>query len=115
MPNEAGIDPLSELSPINSVVSDVNALKLLGIVPEKEQLYIISATNDVILPIKEGMEPAKGLPLIERYVNCVKALIADGIGPINLLEARLNTVRDIKLPNEVGIVPLSEFNDIYNL
>ena len=112
MPNEVGIDPLSEFSSSNIIVTDVSALKLLGIVPEKEHLYIISATNDVILPIKEGMEPPKELLPIERYVKCVKALIADGIGPINLLKARVNSVSDIKLPNEVGIVPLSEFDDM---
>ena len=111
MPNEVRIDPLSELLLINRDVSDVSALRLLGIVPEKEHSYIISATNDVILPIKKGIEPAKGLPPIERSVNFVKVLIADGIGPINLLEDRLNSVSDSKLPNEVGIVPLSEFDD----
>ena len=115
MPNEVRIDPLSELLLINRDVSDVSALRLLGIVPEKEQLYIISATNDVMLPIKEGIEPPKELLPISRVVNFVKALIADGIGPINLLKARVKSVRDIKLPNEVGIVPLSEFDDIYNL
>ena len=105
-------DLLSEFPSSNSIVTDVSALKLLGIVPEKEHLYIVIPTNDVILPIKEGIEPAKELLPIERYVKCVKALIADGIGPINLLKARLNSVSDIKLPNEVGIVPLSEFDDM---
>ena len=85
MPNKVGIDPLSEFPSSNSIVTDVSALKLLGIVPEKEHLYIAIATNDVILPIKEGMEPAKELLPIERPLNFVKALIADGIGPINLL------------------------------
>ena len=89
MPNEVGIGPLSEFPSINTFVSDVSALKLLGIVPEKEHSYIVILTNDVILPIKEGMEPAKELLPIERSLNFVKALIADGIGPINLLLLKL--------------------------
>ena len=46
--------------------------------------------NDVMPLMEEGIEPANKLKLIFRVLKFVKALIVSGIGPINLLEVRLN-------------------------
>ena len=57
LPNEVGIDPLSELSFNNKLTSDVNTLNLLGRVPVREQDGIYMVVNFVILLIEDGIEP----------------------------------------------------------
>ena len=57
LPNEVGIDPLNEFSVNTKLSSDVNALKLLGRVPVREQDEIMMFVNDVILLIEDGIEP----------------------------------------------------------
>ena len=57
LPNEVGIDPLNEFAFNNKLASDVNALKLLGRVPVREQDGIMMSVNDVILLIEDGIEP----------------------------------------------------------
>ena len=71
------------------------------------------STNDFILPMKEGIEKPKGLEPISRVVNFVKAVIVSGIGPINLLKARVKSTSESIFPNEVGISELSEFSSKY--
>ena len=61
LPNEVGTDPLSELSFNTKLTSDVNALKLLGRVPVREQDGIMMLVNVVMLPIEDGIEPVKEL------------------------------------------------------
>ena len=61
LPNEVGIDPLSKLSYNTKLTSDVNALKLLGRVPVREQDRIMMSVNRVILLIEDGIEPVNEL------------------------------------------------------
>ena len=61
LPNEVGIDPLSELSFNTKLTSDVNALILLGRVPVREQKWIMMFVNVVMLPIEDGIEPVNEL------------------------------------------------------
>ena len=61
LPNEVGIDPLSELSFNTKLTSDVNALKLFGRVPVREQKWIMMFVNVVILLIEDGIEPVNEL------------------------------------------------------
>ena len=61
LPNEVGIDPLSGLSFNTKLTSDVNALKLLGRVPVREQKWIMMFVNVVILLIEDGIEPVNEL------------------------------------------------------
>ena len=61
LPNEVGIDPLNEFSFNTKLSSDVNALKLLGRVPVREQDGINMSVNVVILLIEDGIEPVKEL------------------------------------------------------
>ena len=114
MPNEGGIGPTRELSDNNNTRSDFNALIALGIVPEKEQREREMLVNIVMPLIKEGIEPENGLKVILRVLNFVNALIVSGIGPINLFIDSARTSSDCKLPNEVGIGPLSELDSKFN-
>ena len=57
LPNEVGIDPLNEFAFNTKLTSDVNALKLLGRVPVREQDGIMMSVNGVILLIEDGIEP----------------------------------------------------------
>ena len=61
LPNEVGIDPLNEFSFSTKLTSDVNALKLLGRVPVREQDGINMVVNVVILLIEDGIEPVNEL------------------------------------------------------
>ena len=49
--------PLNEFAFNNKLASDVNALKLLGRVPVREQDGIYMVVNVVILLIEDGIEP----------------------------------------------------------
>ena len=51
--------------------------------------------------------PVSKLEEIPRIFNFVKALMVSGIGPIKLFNDRVKISTDSKLPNEVGINPLS--------
>ena len=70
--------------------------------------------NDDMPLIKEGIEPENGLKVILRVLNFVNALIVSGIGPINLFIDSARTSSDCKLPNEVGIGPLSELDSKFS-
>ena len=57
LPNEVGIDPLSEFAFNNKLASEVNTLNLLGRVPVREQDGILMVVNVVMLLIEDGIEP----------------------------------------------------------
>ena len=86
MPSEGGIDPTRELKDRSNTCSDFNALIALGMVPERRQNNVETKVNEVIPPIKEGIEPVILLNPTLRCTNFVKALKVSGIDPFNLLK-----------------------------
>ena len=75
LPNEVGIDPLSELELKLNSSSDVNALIVLGIVPVREHKGKEMMINDVMPPMEEGIDPVIEFTPITRRLSFVKALI----------------------------------------
>ena len=66
-------------------------------------------TNDVQLPIKEGIDPVIAFCLISKEASFVKALIVLGIVPERELEFMETTINDVKLPIKEGIDPVIAF------
>ena len=69
-------------------------------------------TNDVLLPIKEGIDPVIAFCLISKEASFVKALIVLGIVPERELEFMETTINDVKLPVKEGIEPVNELRPI---
>ena len=103
-----GIVPESKLFLNQRVCNDVSPPIVLGIVPTSELLSRSRVCNDFSPPIVLGIVPTSELPSRSRYRNDVNPPIVLGIVPPILLIQNDIHVMLPKLPIEDGNVPLND-------
>ena len=99
------IDATAQLSPEPSIryCTSYRAAPITSF----QVIEMLSPTTDALTPWGTVSRPSQyGRPRASKSVS-PRSRIAVGTQPVRLLPANLNTRRSVRLPNSVGIVPLS--------